>query len=220
MPEFAISALGIIEAGCIVSSLNPIYTVHEIHTQIINANIKLLICANMNYKTVQEAVALSKRDIKIICIKMDTRQPLEAGVIDFYGLVDPLTNTEFYKPTSMPDYNDTVFLPYSSGTTGLPKGVCLTHRNIVSNVEMLHVDLGPEPLGLPTTKDYQEVVPCVLPFYHIYGWTCCFLANISLGCKIITLPNFQPDTFLKTLEQHKATLVHLVPPIGKILCLG
>lgn len=68
------------------------------------------------------------------------------------------------------DVNDTVMLPYSSGTTGMAKGVELTHRNIISNCEMLDQNVGEEKLILETTNSYQDVLPCVLPFFHIYGW--------------------------------------------------
>lgn len=79
---------------------------------------------------------------------------------------------------------------------------------------MFNTKLGNETLALPTTKEYQERVLCVLPFYHIYGWTCSMLANLSIGAKIITLPNFQPQTYLTALVGHKGSLLHLVPPIG------
>lgn len=88
-------------------------------------------------------------------------------------------------------------LPYSSGTTGLPKGVMLTHLNITSNCEMLDVKLPDKRLMLPTTNDFQEVLPSVLPFFHIYGLVVSLVSKLALGCKIVSLPKFEPEgTFL------------------------
>lgn len=107
---------------------------------------------------------------------------------------------------------------YSSGTTGLPKAVMLSHLNITSNCEMLNAKLPERTLLLPTTNDFQDVVPSVLPFYHIYGFTVSVLSKLSLGNKIVTLPKFDPMTFLNSLIEHKATFLALVPPI--VLFLG
>lgn len=109
---------------------------------------------------------------------------------------------------SRPD--DVVILPYSSGTTGLPKGVEITHKNVTSNCEMKKLC----NLTLPTTSDFQDVLPCVLPFYHIYGMTMVMLSKLALGNKLVTLPKFTPESFLKSLDEHKATVLHIVPPIG------
>lgn len=125
-------------------------------------------------------------------------------------------------------------LPYSSGTTGLSKGVLLSHKNIIANSEMVNADFGTGKkhwewvkkhfeffsffLGSIcsfTTESYQDVLPCVLPFFHIYGLTVTLLSKLQMGCKLITLPSFKPDTFLNSLSEHKATVLHIVPPISK-----
>lgn len=110
--------------------------------------------------------------------------------------------------------DELVFLPFSSGTTGLPKGVMLSHNNIAVNCEQLHVKLGEVPLMLPTTADFQEVCPSVLPFFHIYGLTVLMISKLSQGARNVTLPSFTPETFMNAITEHKASLLHLVPPIG------
>lgn len=65
--------------------------------------------------------------------------------------------------------DDLTVLPYSSGTTGIPKGVMLSNHNLVSNCQADTVPLPDKPLILPTTNDFQEILPCFLPFFHIYG---------------------------------------------------
>lgn len=89
----------------------------------------------------------------------------------------------------------------------------LTHSNIASNMESINVPNPKHTLTMPTTFDFQEVLPCVLPFFHIYGFTFLLLSKLSLGCKLVTLPRFDPETFISTLLVHKATFLALVPPI-------
>jgi acyl-CoA synthetase (AMP-forming)/AMP-acid ligase II len=99
---------------------------------------------------------------------------------------------------------DLAALPYSSGTTGLSKGVMLTHRNLVANVcqtEALH------------RIREDEVLIAVLPFFHIYGMT--ILMNLALrrGATVVTMPRFELEPFLRLLQDHRVTRAYVVPPI-------
>lgn len=111
------------------------------------------------------------------------------------------------------DFNATVVLPYSSGTTGLQKGVMHTHSSTIANSEVLSAKMFDEPIVARATADSQEVIPCFLPFYHIYGLTVLLLNKLSLGCKIVSMTNYQPNTLLDILRQHKVTFLPLVPPV-------
>uniref|UniRef100_A0A2M4BHT0 Luciferin 4-monooxygenase n=1 Tax=Anopheles marajoara TaxID=58244 RepID=A0A2M4BHT0_9DIPT len=218
IPEFPLVTLGAIEAGLVVTTINPIYTAEEIARQLLDSDTKFLVGLASNIAVLREAVQLAKLDIPIACIRTTNDESLPAGTIDFAELTNPsgIHYSELRQHDRTPE--DIVFLPYSSGTTGLPKGVELTHVNIVSNSEMLSVKAGNGTVVLPTTDTYQDVLPCVLPFFHIYGLTVTMLSKLRAGCKLVTLPNFRPDTFLNALAEHKGSVLHLVPPI--IIFLG
>ncbi|XP_055609208.1 uncharacterized protein LOC129756376 [Uranotaenia lowii] len=213
VPEFPTAAFGAIEAGLTVTTINPIYTAEEISRQLVDSNTKILFGTVANFPVLQEAINLAKKQIPIVCIRTSNDESIPTGAIDFAELSNP-TGVHFSnlkRHETNPE--DVVFLPYSSGTTGLPKGVELTHTNIVANSEMLAVNTGLEPLIRPTTDTFQDVLPCVLPFFHIYGLTVTMVSKLQQGCKLVTLPGFRPDTFLNSLTEHKGSVLHLVPPI-------
>lgn len=119
-------------------------------------------------------------------------------------------STQFNKTT---DYNDLTLLLYSSGTTGMPKGVMLTHRNLVSNCKSIDAPLPNTPLILPTTNEFQDILPCFLPFYHIYGLFVILIPKLSVGAKIVSIPKYDVNTVLRITKEHRATFLHLVPPV-------
>jgi acyl-CoA synthetase (AMP-forming)/AMP-acid ligase II len=81
---------------------------------------------------------------------------------------------------------------------------------------MINSDTGNGSISKPAVGDNQVVLPCVLPFFHIYGLTCTLLSKLAHGCKIIALPKFTPESYLNALEKHQATVLYLVPPISKL----
>lgn len=218
LPEFPAIACGAIEAGLVVTTINPIYTAEEISRQLIDSDAKIVFGTVSNFPVLRQAIAMVKKEIPIVCVRTTQQESIPAGAIDFAELSNP-TGVHFStlkQHNRQPD--DVVFLPYSSGTTGLPKGVELTHTNIISNSEMLKIPTGPHPFVEPTTDTFQDVLPCVLPFFHIYGLTVTMLSKLQQGCQLVTLPTFRPDTFINSLTVHKGSVLHLVPPI--ILFLG
>jgi acyl-CoA synthetase (AMP-forming)/AMP-acid ligase II len=100
--------------------------------------------------------------------------------------------------------DDVVALPYSSGTTGLAKGVMLTHKNLVANVA--------QTLGaIPSAPD--ERLMAVLPFFHIYGMQCMMNCGLRAGATVITLPRFDLEQFLRAHQDYRITRSFVAPPI-------
>jgi len=216
VPEYAIVSLGAIEADLIVTMINPIYTPFELAHQFKDSGASGVVTIPELLPKVFEAQQLMNgpgvKPLYIISIK--GKGPRPDGVWDFEEMLDPMVDTSILKKSR--SNRDLAFMPYSSGTTGLSKGVLLSHRNILANI----MQTGHPEINhfVETTANYQDVLPSILPFYHIYGLTMILLRGLSNGCKLVTLPKLESKSFLNILIEHKATLLYVVPPI--VLLLG
>ncbi|XP_063538470.1 uncharacterized protein LOC134747764 [Cydia strobilella] len=210
VPDYPVVALGILEAGAVITSINPIYTAHEVHRQLVMSGAKVIVTVRETTDVVKAALKMAKLDIPIIVVRTeDTDVPV--GTIRFKELsVDVHVDLSPLKKVRR-KAEDVCFLPYSSGTTGVPKGVELTNRNLVANCEQMN-----EPIIKThnvTTATHQDAVMAVLPFFHIYGAEVMMFHKLSQGIKLVTLPKFQPQLFLRTLEKYKTNVLYAAPPI-------
>ena len=112
------------------------------------------------------------------------------------------------EPVAIDPERDIAVLPYSSGTTGLPKGVMLSHYNLTSNIRQLTAT------GL-TTED--SVVLAFLPFFHIYGLIVLLNATLATGATCLVMPRFDPEQTLAWIEKYKVTDFYVVPPALLVL---
>lgn len=207
-PEYAICLLGALQAGLIVTTINPTYTEYEISRQLLDSNSKCLITVPELLENSSNAIKDLKCSVHIISIGKGNQNK----VINFFDLCE-------IQYDQLPDISngidkDVAVLPYSSGTTGLPKGVQLSHRNVVANLcQLLH----PKNDFLKLSLEKQEILPCILPMFHIYGLVVVMLAPLTSGNKLITLPKFIPEQFINLLTKHRPNLLFLVPPIIQFL---
>jgi 4-coumarate--CoA ligase len=193
LPEYAVIFHGACLAGGTVTTVNPTYSADEIAYQLRDAGASLAITIGMFLPTVQKAVENSDvTDIFTIDPNDDATWIAELIGEPFAGEVD-LNPAE-----------DLAVLPYSSGTTGLAKGVMLTHRNLVANV--MQIKPG-------AAMDDDEVVIAVLPFFHIYGMQVLMNAVLENGSTLVTMPRFDLEQFLSLIQEHKVTRAFVVPPI-------
>ena len=95
-------------------------------------------------------------------------------------------------------------LPYSSGTTGLMKGVMLTHRNLVANIEQAWN-------SMPVNE--EDTLVGLLPFFHIYGQTVVLNMGLAKGSTIVIMPRFDCDALMDLIEEHGVTWLHVAPPV-------
>lgn len=211
LPEWSLAFLGILEAGLIVTTVNPQYKIEEIRKQLELSNAKGIITAREIFPNVKKAVEKIQLGSSLIVID-DQTAPMVEGVIPFQDLITRGKNLPPLKALSS-SVSDFAILPFSSGTTGLPKGVMLTHNNLVANIEMVKASVDPQMWMQPSDGVNQEVIPAILPFFHIFGLNGVLLPGLMSGVKFVTIPRFQPNTFNDVLINHKPTIMFSVPPI-------
>jgi acyl-CoA synthetase (AMP-forming)/AMP-acid ligase II len=197
VPEYAVVLLAVASLGGVTTTVNPLYTVGELLKQLQDSGARMLITVPPFLDKARQAAAQS--GVEEIFVFGDAE-----GARPFAELLKaPPT-----PPTVAIDVrNDVVALPYSSGTTGLPKGVMLTHHNIVSN---LHQCLGTTDWEGPREGD---VVMVFLPLFHIYGLVVILALNLVNGATTVLMPRFDFTEFLTLAQTYRATILPLVPPV-------
>jgi 4-coumarate--CoA ligase len=191
IPEYAVIFHGVALAGGIITTINPTYTHQEVHKQLVDSGATLLVTVPMFLEVAaQGAEGTSVRDVFVLGEAEGARP-----VTDLFGAPADQVPVE---------PGDVVALPYSSGTTGVNKGVMLTHGNLVANVAQVLS-------GADIRED--EVFIAVLPFFHIYGMQVLMNTGLRAGITIITLPRFDLEQFLRSHQEHGITRSFVAPPI-------
>ena len=196
--DYAIAVLAIVRLGAIVTTANPLYTVDELAPQLHDARAKVLIAAPAVQAVALDAARLGGVE-HVIAFGEFT------GAIPFDELRGSTTSPP--EPAINPDA--IVVMPYSSGTTGLPKGVMLSHRNIVANI--LQLD------ATGHLRDGEDTLICFLPFFHIYGLVVVMLLGLWRGATLVVMPRFDLDHYITLIERYRATMLHVVPPVALAL---
>ncbi|MCP4869621.1 MAG: 4-coumarate--CoA ligase family protein [Proteobacteria bacterium] len=188
VPEYAMVFHALAWAGATVTTLNPTYGAEEIAFQLKDSGATTIVTVGLFEETARSAAEQAGLE-QVLLLESDL-----AGLMS-----EPLAEQV---PVSLTEH--VVVLPYSSGTTGFPKGVMLTHRNLVANLEQF---FGHLPLGS------DETCYAVLPFFHIYGMQILMNAMIARGGTVVTVPRFDLVQMLELTQTHGITRLFLVPPI-------
>jgi acyl-CoA synthetase (AMP-forming)/AMP-acid ligase II len=196
-PEYAVVFHAVLSLGAVLTTINPAYTSEEAAYQLRDAHAMLLVTTAALSQRALEAVEASGRGMDVVTID---EAPGLASLASIAIDADPPS-------VAIDPAVDLAVLPYSSGTTGLSKGVMLTHRNLVANLQQ--VDAMEVP-NLPALVG-------VLPFFHIYGMTVIMNLGLRRRATVVTLPRFDLEAFLKVLQDWPIPLVHIVPPIAVAL---
>ena len=191
-PEYGVLFHAVALAGGVITTVNPTYTSGEVHHQLVDAGATRLVTIPMFIETATAAIA----DTHVT----ETYVIGEAAGFPSLSTIDAAPLAE-----QVPvDPGDVVVLPYSSGTTGLSKGVMLTHRNLVSNTE--------QSLALLSVQEGDGFV-AVLPFFHIYGMQVLMNTGLRAGATIVTMPRFDLEQFLSLHQEHGLTIAFVAPPM-------
>jgi acyl-CoA synthetase (AMP-forming)/AMP-acid ligase II len=193
-PRYAVAVHAVLRAGGVVSPLNPALTAGEIGKQLAHAKARALIVAAPCADKARQALLGTAVDRIYVLGEHPLGQSF--GELMASGAARPTVDLD---PASA-----LAVLPYSSGTTGLAKGVMLTHRNIVVNLEQIRV-------GWRLTED--DVIVGALPFFHIYGFTIIMNSALLAGATIVTMPRFDLRSYLQIVQDHRVTRGHFAPPL-------
>jgi acyl-CoA synthetase (AMP-forming)/AMP-acid ligase II len=199
LPEYAVAFHGATSAGGLCTTANPLYTADELGYQLSDSGARFLVTVPAFLETAREAG--ERANVEEVFVVGDAE-----GATGFEEL---LADPDDAPDPQIDPATDLAALPYSSGTTGLPKGVMLTHRNLVANIIQAGQNL--------RVGDDEALVGC-LPFFHIYGMTVIMNLGLRYGARIVTMPRFDLEQFLDLVEAHRVTRAFVVPPIA--LALG
>ncbi len=205
--EFVIAYYGIVKAGGVASSINSGYREREIAHQLNDSGSRILVV----HESVLEVARLA-RDATPGVERFVVIGDSATDVDSFWGLIESA-------PSAVPDVRidpmeDLAALPYSSGTTGLSKGVMLTHYNITSNLKQFVVRPGE---AVKLTAD--DVVLVHLPLFHIYGMQTLMNAALFSGARQVMMGRFDMDLLLGLISRHGVTQLYTVPPVALGLTL-
>ncbi|WP_399886199.1 4-coumarate--CoA ligase family protein [Streptomyces sp. BBFR51] len=182
-------------AGASVTTVHPLATAEEFAKQLGDCRARWIVTVSPLLDTARRAAELAGGVQEIlVCDSAPGHR----------SLIDMLASTAPEPELAIDPAEDVAALPYSSGTTGTPKGVMLTHRQIATNLAQL------EPL-MPSAPG--DRVLAVLPFFHIYGLTALMNAPLRLGATVVVLPRFDLEQFLAAIQNHRITSLYVAPPI-------
>ncbi|WP_423463395.1 AMP-binding protein [Promicromonospora sp. MS192] len=199
VPAYVTVFHGLLRAGVTVTTVNALASAPEVTKQLADSGARLLI-------TVSALLAAGGAGARDAGLGDDQVVVLD-GADGHLSLADLLADPHPAPDVSFDPATHLAVAPYSSGTTGRPKGVMLTHTNLVANVA--------QSLAIGVGRD--DVVPCVLPFFHIYGMTVLLNLALRTRARLVTLPRFDLGQYLGVIQEHRATFLFVAPPIALAL---
>ena len=228
-PQFIIAYFGALKAGATLTPISPVYVSSEIKHQIEDSGARIIVCQDILYDHVEKAkVELDQvilADITEYLPKMKKllgkgilrsayQKSSPSGISEKEGVHRFQNLLKKYPPNppkiDFDPTNDLATLPYTGGTTGLPKGAMLTHSDLLAVASSI------QSIFAPVFEDGKETAIAYLPFYHIYGQVVLMLCELVRGDKLVIFTTPDPEEILNAIENHKATIFYGVPALYEL----
>jgi long-chain acyl-CoA synthetase len=221
-PQAVVAVFGALRLGATVVQNNPLYTERELDHQLADAGVEVLICLDLTYERVKALRSRTSIREVIVTSVLDELSGLKRRLAPYtrkgkaasasIGKDEPVRRWRdaLAAAPAAPELvevdanHDLALLQYTGGTTGVSKGVMLSHANLRSNVEQVRA-------WFPDADPGREVMMAVLPFFHVYGLTVCLLLGLRLGAALVLLPRFDLDGVLAAVDKYRPTLFPGVP---------
>jgi acyl-CoA synthetase (AMP-forming)/AMP-acid ligase II len=197
LPQWVGVALGAMAAGGKVTGINPAFTRRELEAQLADSGASMFVTVPaLVPAALAAASAVGVREV-VVLGEAEGATP----IVELIGGDGPV-------PEVATEPDGVALLPYSSGTTGLPKGVMLTHSNLVASVRQVRS-------GLRMTG--RDTTLAVAPFFHIMGFVVSLAVPLASGSTVVTMPRFDPEHFFALIQRHRVTVLAVPPPVIALL---
>jgi len=221
-PQAVVALFGALRLGATVVQNNPLYTERELGHQLADAGVEVLVCLDLTYERVKALRSRTSIREVIVTSVLDELSGLKRRLAPYtkkgkaasasIGKDEPVRRWRdaLASAPAAPELvevdadHDLALLQYTGGTTGVSKGVMLSHANLRSNVEQVRA-------WFPDADPGREVMMAVLPFFHVYGLTVCLLLGLRLGAALVLMPRFDLDGVLAAVDKYRPTLFPGVP---------
>jgi long-chain acyl-CoA synthetase len=221
-PQAVIAFFGALRLGAVVVQNNPLYTERELGHQLADAGVEVVVCLDLAYERVKAVRGQTAIREVIVTSVLDELPTVKRAIAPYtrkgkaaaqaIGKDEPVrrwrelvaTATTRAEEAAVDPASDLALLQYTGGTTGLSKGVMLSHANLRANVEQVRA-------WFPDADPGREVMMAVLPFFHVYGLTVCLLFGIRVGAALVLMPRFDLEQVLAAIDRHRPTLFPGVP---------
>jgi long-chain acyl-CoA synthetase len=221
-PQAVVALFGALRLGATVVQNNPLYTERELGHQLADAGVEVLVCLDLTYERVKALRPRTSIREVIVTSVLDELPGLKRRLAPYtrkgkaasapIGKDEPVKRwrdllgsaPEVPELAEVDADRDLALLQYTGGTTGVSKGVMLTHANLRANVEQVRA-------WFPDADPGREVMMAVLPFFHVYGLTVCLLLGLRIGAALVLLPRFDLDGVLSAVDKYRPTLFPGVP---------
>jgi len=231
-PQFIIAYFGALKAGAVITAISPVYVSPEIKHQILDSGATTIVCQDILWENVERAGVkldrviltniaeylpalkkfLGKSMLRAVYQKMSAPPPEIFKREGFYQLQDLLKKYPPKPPKiEFNIHEDLASLPYTGGTTGLPKAAMITHFDLVAAQHIAQIFWG------DIVQQGKEVVIGYLPFYHIYGQSVVMTGSMSQGYTLVIFTTPDLDDILNAIESYGATIFYSVPALFEVL---